>query len=49
MKDDFKDDLYALVCMVKLYIMYMLFTVVYIAIILGLILLAANLAFTILS
>lgn len=49
MKDDFKDDLYALVCMVKLYIMYVLFIVVYIAIILGLVLLAVNLSFAILS
>lgn len=44
-----KDILYALACMAGLCIMYILFTVVYIAIIVGLILLAANLTCAILS
>lgn len=44
-----KDVLYALACMAGLCIMYILFTVVYIAIILGLILIAANLTCVILS
>lgn len=44
-----KDTLYALACMAGLCMMYILFTVVYIAIILGLILLAANLTCVILS
>ncbi len=44
-----KDTLYALACVAGLGIMYILFTVVYIAIIVGLILLAANLTCAILS
>lgn len=44
-----KDILYALACTVGLGIMYVLFTAIYIAIMFGLILAAANLACVILS